>query len=63
MSWAWDFGDGHTSTQQNPTHTYTTGGCFQVTLTITDNHDMTHTLSQCVPDRGYVMRTRRTPAP
>lgn len=34
-SWLWDFGDGSTSTQQNPTHTYTSGtGPFLVTLTV-----------------------------
>ena len=29
----WDFGDGTTSTQINPTHTYTHGGNYTVTLT------------------------------
>jgi PKD repeat protein len=33
-SWMWNFGDGNTSTQQNPTHTYTTNGPHYVTLTI-----------------------------
>ena len=33
--WYWDFGDGHTSTLQNPTHTYTTAGNHIVTLTVT----------------------------
>jgi hypothetical protein len=34
-SWNWDFGDGTTSTVQNPTHTYTSGtGPFVVTLSI-----------------------------
>ncbi|MEA5456675.1 PKD domain-containing protein [Sinomonas sp. JGH33] len=32
-SWAWDFGDGSTSTLQNPNHTYTTGGTFTAKLT------------------------------
>lgn len=33
--WTWDFGDGTpTSSQQNPTHTYTTAGTFNVTLSI-----------------------------
>lgn len=32
--WLWDFGDGNTSTQQNPTHTYATNGPHLVTLTI-----------------------------
>ena len=31
--WAWDFGDGGTSTDQNPTHTYTSPGHYTVTLT------------------------------
>ena len=33
--WLWDFGDGTTSTLQNPTHTYTTFGTYPVTLTVT----------------------------
>jgi hypothetical protein len=36
VSWAWDFGDGGTSTSQNPTHTYSTAGNFTVCLTVTD---------------------------
>ena len=34
ISWTWDFGDGTTSTDQNPTHTYTTPGTFTVTETV-----------------------------
>lgn len=30
--WAWDFGDGGSSTEQNPTHVYTQGGTFGVQL-------------------------------
>jgi len=30
----WDFGDGSSSTEQNPIHTYTTPGTFSVTLTV-----------------------------
>ena len=33
-SWTWNFGDGTTSNQQNPTHTYTTNGTYFVTLLI-----------------------------
>jgi PKD repeat protein len=35
-SWLWDFGDGHTSTAQNPDHTYLTNGNFNVSLTATN---------------------------
>ncbi len=28
--WLWDFGDGSTSTEQNPTHAYNTMGVFTV---------------------------------
>ena len=38
-SWHWDFGDGNTSIEQNPTHVYNTTGSFTVTLTVTDNYD------------------------
>ncbi len=31
-AWNWDFGDGQTSTQQNPTHTYSASGIYNVTL-------------------------------
>ena len=34
-SWEWDFGDGTTSTEQNPTHTYNEAGVYKVTLTVT----------------------------
>lgn len=34
-SWDWDFGDGNTSTAQNPTHTYPTAGTYDVTLIAT----------------------------
>ena len=33
-SWNWNFGDGTTSTIQNPSHTYATAGTFTVTLTV-----------------------------
>jgi cysteine-rich repeat protein len=36
LSYAWTFGDGATSTQQNPTHTYTAAGVYTATLTLTE---------------------------
>ena len=35
-SWLWDFGDGQTSDQSNPTHTYTTSGIKTVTLVVSN---------------------------
>jgi PKD repeat protein len=35
-SWSWAFGDGGTSTQQNPTYVYNTVGTYTVTLTATN---------------------------
>ncbi len=32
-SWSWDFGDGQSSSQQNPNHTYLTPGVYTVSLT------------------------------
>ena len=51
-SYAWDFGDGNTSTEADPVHTYT--GIteltdFDVTLTVTDDDGATDTGHQ---DRG-----------
>jgi PKD repeat protein len=34
-SWFWDFGDGNTSTLQNPSHIYTTPGTYNVCLLVT----------------------------
>jgi gliding motility-associated-like protein len=36
VTYLWDFGDGTTSTLQNPTHSWTTSGTKPVTLTVTD---------------------------
>jgi PKD repeat protein len=35
--WQWDFGDGGNSTIQNPAHTYSTSGIFNVTLIVTNS--------------------------
>jgi PKD repeat protein len=36
VSWYWDFGDGSTSTEQNPSHTYTVPGLYTVALSATN---------------------------
>ncbi|HKR11221.1 MAG TPA: PKD domain-containing protein [Pyrinomonadaceae bacterium] len=42
VSWAWDFGDGGTSNERNPMHTYAQPGNYTVTLTVTDHTGLTH---------------------
>jgi hypothetical protein len=39
----WDFGDGSTSDQQNPTHSYSNEGNYTVVLSVTDSDDLTVT--------------------
>src|SRR5688572_16959507 len=50
FTYNWDFGDGTTSSEQNPTHVFDTIGCgvadFSVTLTVTDANGCTGTTSQ-----------------
>jgi gliding motility-associated-like protein len=43
--WAWDFGDGGSSTAQNPAYTFTNTGIFTVTLAVTDTGGCTGTYS------------------
>lgn len=35
-SWSWNFGDGESSTEQNPSHTYAAGASYNVCLTVTN---------------------------
>lgn len=37
ITYAWNFGDNSTSTQANPSHTYSVAGTFTVTLVVSDN--------------------------
>jgi PKD repeat protein len=37
--WKWDFGDGETSTDQSPVHTFSTAGDYNVNLTVSNEND------------------------
>ncbi len=43
--WLWSFGDGNSSTQQNPVHSYSAIGRYTVSLTVTNNEDNSHTVT------------------
>ena len=47
-SYAWDFGDGQTSTLGSPSHTYTVAGTYAVVLTVTDNAGKTGTATTTI---------------
>ncbi len=43
FEFSWDFGDGTTSSQQNPTHSYDEAGNYTATLTVTDEAESVDT--------------------
>jgi PKD repeat protein len=47
--WYWNFGDGASSTEQNPTHEFADAGVYDVTLTITDG-----SLSDALTKADYI---------
>jgi PKD repeat protein len=67
--WGWDFGDGTTSTAQNPTHTYNQPGSYPVTLKVT-NGAGSDTASRTItaqavaaPQASFTMTPSSGPAP
>ena len=45
IGWNWDFGDGNTSTDQNPTHTYSAVGNYTVNLTASNGNGTNSTFA------------------
>ncbi|WKZ74208.1 MAG: PKD domain-containing protein [Vicingaceae bacterium] len=48
QSWFWDFGDGFSSTQPNPSHTYANPGTYTVQLCLTDANGDQYCITQSV---------------
>lgn len=49
-SWQWDFGDGNTSSEQDPSHTYTSAGIYNVSLVVVDSFGC----SRSINNNNYV---------
>jgi len=45
QTWNWDFGDGNTSTTQNPTNTYVSDGSYGVSLNVSTIYGCTNSIS------------------
>jgi PKD repeat protein len=54
-NYTWDFGDGNVTTTTNPiiTHAYSSYGNYTVTLTVTDNDNLTDTKTTSINVRDY----------
>jgi PKD repeat protein len=52
VSWLWNFGDGQTSGEQNPSHIYYSDGNYNISLTVTDDDGavdvLTRTITFCL---------------
>jgi PKD repeat protein len=48
FTWAWDFGDGGTDTQQNPSHSYLAAGSYTAHVTATDSLGISGTTTVAV---------------
>ena len=61
VKWAWNFGDGATSDEQNPTHSYSLPGNYTITLTVYDNLDASNTTSKTLQVKENVTPPENLP--
>jgi PKD repeat protein len=65
LTYAWEFGDGGTSTQQNPTHTFATTGTFAAKVTVSDgkggNGSDTLSVTVVAPNQNPTVSITRNP--
>jgi uncharacterized repeat protein (TIGR01451 family) len=52
-NWSWDFDDGNGSYEQNPSHQYGAPGTYNVTLTVTDDHNCINSTTKQVNASDY----------
>jgi outer membrane protein assembly factor BamB len=57
QSWLWNFGDGTTSTLQNPTHTYSKPGTYTITLTATNSNGVQDIKTQTIIVKDTIIPT------
>jgi PKD repeat protein len=57
-AWLWKFGDGATSTSQNPAHSYRASGSYTVSLTVSNAHG-----SNSITKSGYITVSPIPPTP
>ncbi len=60
VSWEWSFGDGNSSTLQNPTHTYATSGEYNVRLKVSDEDGASIETTQTVTLTALTLENNTT---
>ncbi|MFN3556305.1 MAG: PKD domain-containing protein [Bacteroidales bacterium] len=63
-TYAWNFGDGQTSTEKDPVHTYAEAGAYNVQLTATNSAGVSHSFTQSIeikdPDEALALLAGET---
>jgi PKD repeat protein len=57
-AWSWSFGDGATSSERNPGHSYGAPGTYAVRLTVTDDSSATATVERSVTVTAIALQAR-----